>query len=98
MFTPVITAVNTQFQPAQPRAGHTFTAAAQVTLGSGETVAATAARCKAQLAGKTLLGTGAGGCTFRIPKNAKGKRLVVTVTAGYADATPATSRAAFRVG
>ena len=44
--------------------------------------------CRATLAGKRVKGTGAGGCTFKLPKTAKGKQLVVTVTA-----TPAGGKA-----
>lgn len=97
MFTPVITSVVKQFRPVEPSAGHTFTATARVTLASGETVAATGVRCTAQLAGKPLRGTGAGGCSFRIPKDAKGKRLVITLTVSYNDATPAKTKVAFQV-
>ncbi len=97
VFRPVITSVVKQFRPVQPNAGHTFTATARVTLASGETVAATGVRCTAQLAGKPLRGTGPGGCTFRIPKDAKGKRLVITLTASYQDATPAKTKVVFRV-
>jgi hypothetical protein len=95
--TPVIASVVPAFRPAQPKAGGVFTAGARVTLDSGETVPATGARCKAQLGGKPLPATESAGCTFRIPKNAKGKRLVVTITASYEDAPPATTKAVFRV-
>jgi hypothetical protein len=98
VFTPVIASVVKEFRPVRPSAGHTFTANARVTLATGETVAATTVRCKAQLAGKPLHGAGAGGCSFRIPTDAKGKRLVVTLTAGYNDAKPTTSTEVFRVG
>jgi hypothetical protein len=50
-----------------------------VKLSDGRTVPAAKHRCVAQLAGKLLRGTGKGSCTFRIPKNAKGKRLRVTL-------------------
>jgi hypothetical protein len=96
-FRPVITSVVKQFRPVQPSAGRVFTAGARVTLDTGETVAATGVNCTAQLAGKTLHGTGAGGCRFRIPKDAKGKRLVITLTASYEDATPVKTEVTFRV-
>src|SRR5207247_2457117 len=41
-------------------------------------------KCTAKLAGRTLSGSGTGGCTFRIPKKkSKGKQLVVTVSVTY---------------
>jgi hypothetical protein len=57
----------------------------------------TSVRCAAKLAGKTLRGTGAGGCRWSLPKNAKGKRLVITVTATYQDAEPVTVTSSFKV-
>ena len=45
-------------------------------------------KCRAKLGGKTLAGSGIGGCTFRIPKKkSKGKQLVVTVSVTYEGAT-----------
>lgn len=44
-------------------------------------------QCAAKLGAKTLRGTGAGGCTFAIPKTAKGKRLSVVLTASYQGAS-----------
>jgi hypothetical protein len=43
--------------------------------------------CAAKLAGRKLNGRGTGGCTFALPKNARGKRLVVAVTVQYEGAT-----------
>ena len=43
--------------------------------------------CAAKLAGKALRGTGAGRCTYAIPKKAKGKRLSISVTASYQGAS-----------
>jgi len=43
--------------------------------------------CAAKLAGKALRGTGAGRCTYAIPKTAKGKRLSIAVTASYQGAS-----------
>ena len=51
------------------------------------TVAATTFRCRATLGGKAVRGTGTGGCSFAIPKTAKGKRLVVTVSATHGGRT-----------
>jgi hypothetical protein len=39
--------------------------------------------CTAALGARKLPGGGTGGCTFRIPKKARGKRLVVHLTVGY---------------
>jgi hypothetical protein len=43
--------------------------------------------CKAKLKGRTLRGVGKGGCTFKVPKNARKKQLVVVVTVNYQGAT-----------
>jgi hypothetical protein len=50
--------------------------------------------CVAKLNGKRL----AGRCSWRIPKNAKRKRLVVTLTAHYKGATETFTPWVFRVG
>jgi hypothetical protein len=44
-------------------------------------------QCAAKLGAKALRGTGAGGCTFAIPKKAKGKRLSVGLTVSYQGAS-----------
>jgi hypothetical protein len=49
-------------------------------LSDGTTTNATNLRCTATLGGGSFRGTGAGGCTFKLPKNAKGKTFVVRVT------------------
>ncbi|HEY8627921.1 MAG TPA: hypothetical protein VIL56_06370 [Gaiellaceae bacterium] len=43
--------------------------------------------CRAVLRGVALQGTGTGGCTWRIPKKARGRSLAVTLTASYQGAT-----------
>ena len=43
--------------------------------------------CTAKLAGRALAGSGQGGCTFKLPKKARGKTLVVAVTVEYQGAT-----------
>ena len=45
--------------------------------------------CKAVLAGATLTRTGTGGCTWRVPKKARGKSLAVTLNVTYQGATKA---------
>jgi len=44
-------------------------------------------RCSAKLGAKALRGQGVGGCTFVIPKKAKGKKLSVSLTASYQGAS-----------
>jgi hypothetical protein len=53
--------------------------------------------CRAVLAGKAISGTGDGGCTWKLPKNAKGKTLVVSITVMYEGAS-LTIRQAYKVG
>jgi hypothetical protein len=76
-----------------PKAGKPFTVAATGlhVPNSSNPVAPESYSCTAKLAGKTLRGTGAGGCTFRLAKSARGKRLAVTVTVVYQGTSKATS-------
>lgn len=94
---PVIESVRTRTTPLQPRAGRAFVVTARIRLEGGQTVVPTSLRCNARLAGRVLRGSGPGGCRFRIPANARGKRLVITVRATYRDAAPVSSRTAYRV-
>lgn len=67
-----------------PKAGKPFRISSlAVHLSTGTTVKATALRCTATLGGKHLAGSGTGGCTFRLPATAKGKKLVVHVKGKY---------------
>jgi hypothetical protein len=43
--------------------------------------------CHATLKGSALGGSGVGGCTYRMPKNARGKKLKIVVTVTYEGAT-----------
>jgi hypothetical protein len=52
--------------------------------------------CRARLAGKVLAGRDTAGCTFAIPKKARGKQLVVDVTVSYQGVSK-TTRLSFRV-
>ncbi|HEV2591040.1 MAG TPA: hypothetical protein VGU02_04015 [Gaiellaceae bacterium] len=54
-----------------------------VNLSTGVVAKATGLKCTATLGGKHLAGSGAGGCTFRLPGTAKGKSLVVKVHGAY---------------
>jgi hypothetical protein len=79
---PHITAATASYSPAAPRAGRRFrVTGVTLRLSSEETVPATSYRCRATLAGRAMRGTGPGGCTYLLPRNARGKRLVVTTTA-----------------
>jgi hypothetical protein len=94
----VATSARATYAPAAPRAGRAFrVAGASVRLDDGTSAAAERFRCRATLAGKVLRGTGVGGCTFAVPKTAKGKRLVVTVSATYGGRTVSTAPRAFVV-
>ena len=59
----------------------------RITLSDGTTILAPKYRCVAELGGKLLRGKGRGGCTFTLPKNAKGKRLLVTLFVTYKGVT-----------
>ena len=87
-----IRSVGVQARPAVPVAGFTFTVlVSSITLSTGKRVTPASARCNARLAGAPLKGSGKGGCTFSIPKTAGGKRLAITVTAGYGGKTKVTA-------
>jgi hypothetical protein len=95
--TPHLTGATARFSPAAPRAGRRFSVTS-VTLrfGANDQAPAASVRCRATLGGKALRGSGRGGCTFSIPRSAKGKRLVVTITAGSGGQSR-TFRSTFRV-
>ena len=80
--------IHAKFVPAAPRAGSTFQAPlVRVTLSNGRKIVAQKYRCVAQLGGKLLRGSGKGGCTFKLPENAKGKRLRVSLFVTYGGIT-----------
>lgn len=82
MSPPHIEVIRPAFSPATPRAGSTFRLnSIQLAFETGESARAAAFTCRAMLAGKRIRGTGQGGCTFKLPKTAKGKRFVITITA-----------------
>jgi hypothetical protein len=63
------------------RAGTTYTVRSlAVDLSNGSTTNATNLECTATLGGVRFRGSGQGGCAFKLPKHAKGKRLVVRIT------------------
>lgn len=80
--------VDAKFVPTAPKAGFAFQVpVVRITLSDGRTIIAPSYRCVAQLGGKLLRGKGRGGCSFVLPKTAKGKRLVVTLFVTYNGAT-----------
>ena len=90
---PHIDVIRPRFSPVAPRSGTTFRLnSVQLVFETAETAMAAAFTCRATLAGKRIRGTGRGGCTFKLPKTAKGKRLAITITAsaagGKAEAFP----------
>jgi hypothetical protein len=94
----VLQSVGVTFAPAAPRAGKVFrVSGVRARLDDGTAAAPTSYACRAKLGGKALRGTGAGGCLFAVPKTAKGKRLVVTVSATYAGRTISTPPRTFVV-
>jgi hypothetical protein len=81
---PTITRLVLPASSVLPKAGTTFTfRIAQVMLSTKELAAPDRVTCKATLAGKALASTRPGGCTWKLPKTARRKTLVVTVTAAY---------------
>jgi hypothetical protein len=92
---PVLDTLAAKFAPAKPKAGKIFRlAGTTLRLEDGTTVKADSITCVAKLNGKRL----AGRCAWRMPKNAKGKRLVVTLTAHYKGATTTFTPWRFKVG
>lgn len=96
---PHVKSITPRWAPAAPRAGGAFRlTSVQLAFETEETGTAATFTCRATLGGKAIRGTGAGRCTFRLPKTAKGKRLVITITATPANGRAQTFRAyTFRV-
>jgi hypothetical protein len=94
--TPVLDTLAARWSPAKPKAGKTFRlASTQLRLEDGTVVKADSITCVAKLNNKRLAGTR---CVWRLPKSAKGKRLVVTITARYKGASATFTPWRFRVG
>ena len=92
---PVLDTLAAKFAPAKPKHGKVFRlATTNLRLDDGTVVKADSITCVAKLNGKRL----AGRCSWRIPANAKGKRLVVTLTAHYQGVSATFSPWRFRVG
>jgi hypothetical protein len=93
---PQIRSVAPRYSPANPRAGRRFSVpGATVRLTSGQNVAPSAITCTARLAGRALRAVGR--CAWRIPANARGKRLVVRVTVTYQGQRRTAAPRTFRV-
>jgi hypothetical protein len=93
---PQIVAMRAGFVPGQPRAGRAFALASPtLRLSSGQMVAPASYSCRATLAGKVL--RAAGKCRWTLPRNARNKRLVVTVTASYGGGSASFDPYVFRV-
>lgn len=93
--TPSLRRSTVTYQPAAPRAGQLFKVrAVSLVLSSGGPFPAQAT-CTATLAGKKLAASSA--CAWRLPKNAKGKALRVSVSATYAGTTFKLPARTFRV-
>lgn len=72
-------------KPLFPKAGKRFALSplGVRVSGSNEVVPPDSLSCTAKLAGKALRGSGAGGCSWLLPKKARGKKLAVSVTVTY---------------
>lgn len=92
---PVLDTLAAKFAPAKPRHGKVFRlATTNLRLDDGTAVKADSITCVAKLNGKRL----AGRCSWRIPANAKGKQLSVTLTAHYQGVSATFTPWRFRVG
>lgn len=75
-------------KPVKPKAGKRFSVSVGgAKLSTGEIVSVDSYSCTATLAGHALPGSGTGGCSWKLPKKAKGKKLVVDVTVSYQGAS-----------
>lgn len=84
----VASGIDATFVSAAPKAGAVFQSALlRVTLSDGSSVVSNSYRCVATLGGKLLPGSGRGGCTLRLPRTAKGKRLKVVLFVTYGGTT-----------
>ena len=71
-------------KPLLPKAGKRFTLKPLgIRLGTNEVVAPDSLTCAAKLGAKSLKGSGAGGCSWLLPKKSRGKKLSVTVNVAY---------------
>jgi hypothetical protein len=81
---PDIDSFSYRVRPAAPRAGGTWRLEVErLELTGGATVRPDGWSCSATLGGRLVRGTGAGRCSFRLPRSARRKRLAVTITVAY---------------
>lgn len=94
---PTVAAVSARFSAAGPRHGAAFVSTALVAqLSDGSTAKAKSVSCTAMLGQQALRGTGAGGCTFKLPNTARKKTVVIT-TSGRVGSETVTSTDSFTV-
>jgi hypothetical protein len=94
--TPTVEEMSAAFVPAQPRAGKRFAlGTARLRLSNGETARPDSVGCVARLAGRVLRPVAR--CAWKLPANARGKRLVVTLTPRYGGQTTRFDPWSFRV-
>jgi hypothetical protein len=87
-----VTAVGQTPVPYPPKAGRAFTMRVPyVRLSNGKRAKPSSYTCNARVGAAKLRGAGRGGCTFRIPANARGKTLAVVITARYGTSAKTTS-------
>jgi len=91
---PVLDTLSARFAPAKPKHGKPFRLASTTLRLEDGTVAKGTITCVAKLNGKRL----AGRCSWRIPPNARGRRLVVTLSARYKSVSATFTPWRFRVG
>jgi hypothetical protein len=84
---PDIRGIATTAKPSSPKAGKSFSVAVTAVKlpPDAEPTPTTpdAYSCSAKLAGRALPGRGTGRCTYTLPKTARGKQLIVSVTVQY---------------
>jgi hypothetical protein len=79
---PQLQAISARFTPAVPRAGKVFAiTGAVVRLQGGKQVRPSSFACRAKLGGRALAASGR--CRWVMPRNAKGRKLAITITATY---------------
>ena len=84
-------------KPLVPKAGKRFTVRVMgAKLDTGEVVKPDSYSCSATLGGRALRGSGAGGCSWALPKRARGKKLTVDISISY-QGTSDTFTASYKV-
>ena len=94
-FTPELRSLTATFKPTQPRAGKVFAVSGVRVQTDTGVVRPDRRTCTAKLAGRTLRPIRP--CTWRVPKNAKRKLLVVTIRVTYKGVSGTAQPFRFRV-